>query len=240
MDKRLGFSLVEFLVVIGIIAVLGALLVPAVQKARASARRTACANNLHQIGLTAAMYHDTNKVFPPVRLCPAPWMGGNDLYCDQVMSPNEYTGPDEIWWAPYDNRPGTTVTDALPDYSPNSILGNYLDNNRMVFKCPDGLDGTPASPTVGKDFQVSYAWNRSVARKRISELNSTTGTSLAWDHSDLPGGCYFRDPRSHWTSWAATEDDRISRHVPYGRHGRAVNILYCDGHVVVFTEAAPP
>lgn len=95
--KRSAFTLVELLVVVAIIGILIALLLPAVQAARESARRSQCVNNLKQLGLAVQNFHDVHKFLPvsnrPLGLTTAPRIGWaiNALpYLEQQVLAQQY------------------------------------------------------------------------------------------------------------------------------------------------------
>src|SRR4051794_2304863 len=121
--RRFGFTLVELLVVIGIIAVLVGILLPALNKARRAAATVQCASSMRQISNAMLMYINANKgKFPPASTpaIPGPF-------------PNGWWWPNELVRGKYVNAPNL--------YShPGSTTSEKRFNSTSVFRCPEGVD----------------------------------------------------------------------------------------------------
>lgn len=174
---RRGFTLIELLVVIAIIAILIALLVPAVQKVREAAARTQCINNMKQLALACQNYHDTIKSFPPACLIRS---GVDETLGSANFGPNWV-----VLILPYIEQ-GTLWTPAVQT-SVNNYMINGDSNWRQikgqrlqVMICPLDASGheIPYNGTAGTGWaHGNYACNAG----GIHQPTAPSGTdSLGW------------------------------------------------------------
>jgi prepilin-type N-terminal cleavage/methylation domain-containing protein/prepilin-type processing-associated H-X9-DG protein len=206
-SKR-GFTLIELLVVIAIIAILIALLVPAVQKVREAAARLQCSNNLKQLALATHSFHDVDKkfpygilrndgAFPPDEPSLLNTPQGNRRYAlmHQIL-PYIEQGP--LWskWDhfTYSNNERFPATPAGVQFAPGSFSNTIVP--AMV--CPSNQPGSPLSAPVsgvaGKYFITSYYGN---AGTRSYPRNNATRPSLITYQGD---GMFYRNKRYKMTS----------------------------------------
>lgn len=180
--RRRGVTLVELLVVIGIVGLLLALTLPAIQASRESARRSSCQNNLRQVGVAFHVFHQTYGRFP------SGWSGRSG-------NRHEVDGPTSWGWAAH----------LLPYFDDGGLAqqvrfrGSFLHPKNSaaqlplkLFSCPS--DSTPSDLSVqylGQTFRFPPSnYVGSFGAGRISNCGQLSGTGLQCDGAPLAGALF--------------------------------------------------
>lgn len=181
--KYAGFTLIELIIVISIIALLAALLLPALDAARQHAETVVCASNLRQLVMALSTYDQNNDTFPP---------GFDDITYGTSMPPGGYVGEASYdlqgwWWFHF-----------LDDLSESaSVAVNVL-------KCPSrNIEDIGLKENL---LCGNYGVNRSVCKNAVGSLpNEFVGTSLSSDDMRQPARTLLIvDSGYSLVSWYAT------------------------------------
>ena len=187
-----AFTLVELLVVIAIIGILIGMLLPAVQSVRAAARRTACQNNLKQIGLAVLNYESANSRFPPGQTWTAldgdpdrldySWMA---LVLPHIEANNIYQGID--FELPYTNAVNwISAGETVPAYLCPSTAQEDGDRTDNVILNFEGVEDGPQIPE-GLDLGCTDYMGISGPKPTDGNINPATGEGYERQHGVIIG-----------------------------------------------------
>lgn len=228
-SRAAAFTLIELLVVMAVIAVLAALLLPALSGAQAKATQAACRNNLRQLQLACTVYTDEANDRLPYNL------GENEIKAlEQQQVYINWSTPLLDWEANPDNTNTVLLT--------QGGIGPYTGESSRVYKCP--------RDNYVSDIQRAQGWH---ARVRSFSMNAMMGDAGAFSRTGAnvnnPGYKQFfrvtqvlqpsqifvfieEHPDSIEDGYFLNKpDDPQWLRMPAAHHAGAVNLSFTDGHV---------
>lgn len=236
--QRKGFTLVELLVVIGIIAVLISILLPALGRARENARRVACSSLLRQIGIAARAYANENKdSLPPYRfdngaanynLCPSgPGNGSLYNYVYAITGWNDAAGQDmgalvgRLVQTRYLRGEVAKMT-RCTSVDPGDDRADLATYHFMPHIAGRTVNGTVVYQPWWKKLSK---WGKVSPDQKAIASSANGATSFVYDGRKM---ALAADPMNGNTG--AGSSNRFATHLVKGQ--RAYNLLYADGSVV--------
>ena len=208
MSARAGFTLVELLVVIGIIALLISLLLPTLGKAREYSRLVACQANLRQIMQVTMIYSISNQSKFPVG-CNNPAIESKTCPYTNTTDPTK-DGPTQ--YALLGTNP-PYIQQTLIRYLPSVLTGVAPSK---VWKCPSAFQPSMLTPGANNYF-YNAAW---AAGRKVTKAKSSSTAAVYWD---LLGDWWPGTQYPHYT--------RLGSNNYNDGGGSKINVVYADGHV---------
>jgi prepilin-type N-terminal cleavage/methylation domain-containing protein len=231
-SRRPAFTLVELLVVIGIIAILVAILMPAVQKARESARRIRCSNNLKQLGLALQTYADAwGQTFPPMRGGTNSSVTGSNVAWD-LTSRDSLSGL--VGLLPHLEQTVLYEQIQSSNYGPVPWFSTvYWDRNIPVLNCPSDavIRGRRGNSSYKFCMGTTYWRNNDIWEQELNGMFGITHTRGnkamgAWYREDIAAlskTYRFSDVRDGLSNTIAMAERRIG---DYNNSQDIANVAY--------------